>query len=104
MDRARYGRLVYGNERDALSDTGKGGYGAYLNRSRLGCTCGGGVQLEGVERTHYQQALLLYPGPTAVVGCKMYLATQEQEYLDWADQMLRLYAGCIARQVRPFIL
>lgn len=25
MDRARYGRLVHGNERDALSDTGKGG-------------------------------------------------------------------------------
>ena len=37
-------------------------------------------------------------GPTAVMGCKMYLAaTQEQEYLDWAVKYLRLYAGCIAK-------
>ncbi len=81
MDRARYGRLVYGNERHALSDTGKGGM-ALSDRSRFGMRLAEEVYTGGVERTHYQSTLA--PGPTAVMGCKMYLATQEQEYLDWA--------------------
>ena len=46
-------------------------------------TCGGGVHWRELNE-HTTSKHSCSTGPTAVMGCKMYLATQEQEYLDWA--------------------
>lgn len=46
-------------------------------------TCGGGVHWKELNE-HTTSKHSCSTGPTAVMGCKMYQATQEQEYLDWA--------------------
>lgn len=82
MDRARYGRLVYGNERDAYLTQAKVVW-RYLIDHGWDETCGGGVHWRELNE-HTTSKHSCSTGPTAVMGCKMYLATQEQEYLDWA--------------------
>lgn len=56
-------------------------------------TCGGGIHWKELN-DHSTSKHSCSTGPAAVLGCKMYLATQEQEYLDGAikcyDYMLNV--------------
>lgn len=46
-------------------------------------TCGGGIHWKELNEPSTSKHSCS-TGPAAVLGCKMYLATHEQEYLDWA--------------------
>lgn len=46
-------------------------------------TCGGGIHWKELN-TPTTSKHSCSTGPAAVLGCKLYLATQEREYLDWA--------------------
>ena len=50
-------------------------------------TCGGGIHWRELN-SHTTSKHSCSTAPTAVLGCKLYLLTGEQEYLDWAIKML----------------
>lgn len=55
----------------------------YLTEHGWDETCGGGIHWKELNQPSITKHSCS-TGPAAVLGCKIYLATHEQEYLDWA--------------------